>query len=118
VTTATPTQRITELESVAFRTDRGLGQLTDEVGLLRGEVGQVRSDVELVRGTVNELSVEFRSHAHDLSEVKTRVEEIYQEHGQMLREHGKALREQGQMLREVLSALGSSPPRADAAVSD
>jgi chromosome segregation ATPase len=101
VTTATPTQRITELESAAFRADRGLGQLTEQVELLRGEVGQVRSDVELVRGAVNELSVEVRSQHHDLNEISSRVEQIHQEHGAML--------------RQILAALGSSLPRSDAA---
>jgi chromosome segregation ATPase len=101
VTTATPTQRITDLESAAFRTDRGLGQLTEQVELLRGEVGQVRSDVELVRGAVNELSVEVRSQRHDLNEISARVDQIHQEHGAML--------------RQILTALGTPLPHPNTA---
>ena len=108
MTTATPTQRITDLESAAFRADRGLGQLTEQVELLRGEIGQVRSDVELVRGAVNELSVEVRGQRHDLNEVSARVEQIYHEHGALLNEHGA-------MLRQILAALGSPLPHPNAA---
>lgn len=98
MTTATPTQRISDLESAAFRTDRGLGQLAEQTAL--------------IRGAVNELAVELREQRHDLTEVSARVEQIQQVQQAMAQTQQGMVQVQqdhSAMLRDILAALGATP---------
>jgi hypothetical protein len=84
--TVTPTQRINDLESAAFRTDRRFDDLTERV--------------ELIAGGLNELAIDVRALQHDVTEIK----QIQQQQGQVQQQHTE-------LLREILAAIRSGNPQ-------